>query len=121
MSDSMFVARAYIETWNETDAAKRQSLLKKHWADEATYVDPLMSADGSANISGLVDAVQQRFPGFRFKLTGTPNGHGRYVRLSWSLGPDGAEPPVEGSDVVVVDEGRIRQVIGFIDRAPTAT
>jgi hypothetical protein len=39
--------------------------------------------------------------------------------LSWSLGPEGAEPPIEGSDVVMVDDGRIRQVIGFIDRAPT--
>jgi hypothetical protein len=114
----MVIARAYLDTWNETDPAKRQSLLKKYWADEATYVDPLMSAEGSEKISSLVGAVHQRFPGFRFKLTGTPNGHGKYVRLSWSLGPDGAEPPIEGSDVVVADAGQIRQVIGFIDRAP---
>jgi hypothetical protein len=121
MSDPVCIARAYLETWNETDGTKRQSLLKKYWADEATYADPLMSADGSEKISGLVAAVHQRFPGFRFKLTGTPNGHGKYVRLSWSLGPDGTEPPIEGSDVVVVDEGHICEVIGFIDRAPTVT
>jgi hypothetical protein len=66
----------------------------------------------------LVGAVHQRFPEFRFTLTGTPNGHDKYTRLSWSLCPAGAEPPFEGSDVVVVDEGRISQVIGFIDRAP---
>jgi len=120
MSDPVFIARAYLETWNELDGAKRQALLKKHWADEATYVDPLMSADGSEKISDLVGAVHARFPAFQFKLTGTPNGHGKYVRLSWSLGPDGAEPPIEGSDVVVVEYGRICQVIGFIDRAPPA-
>jgi len=119
MSDPVFIARAYLETWNETDGTKRRLLLKKHWADQATYEDPLMSADGSEKIADLVAAVHQRFPGFQFKLTGTPNGHGKYVRLSWSLGPDGAEPPVEGSDVVVVQDGQIRQVIGFIDRAPT--
>jgi hypothetical protein len=118
MPDPVVIAHAYLETWNETDPAKRQSLLKKYWADEATYVDPLMSAEGSEKISSLVAAVHQRFPRFRFKLTGTPNGHGKYVRLSWSLGPDGAEPPIEGSDVVVADAGQIRQVIGFIDRAP---
>ena len=116
----MSIAKAYLETWNETDGAKRQSLLKKYWAEGATYVDPLMSADGSEGISGLFGAVHQRFPGFRFTLTGSPNGHGKYVRLSWSLGPPGAELPIEGSDVVVVDEWRISQVIGFIDRAPAA-
>ena len=79
-----------------------------------------MSGEGSEGVSGLVGAVHQRFPGFRFTMTGTPNGHGKYVRLSWSLGPPGTEPLIEGSDVVVVDEGRISQVIGFIDRAPTA-
>lgn len=118
MSDPMSIATAYLETWNETDGAKRQSLLQKYWADEATYVDPLMSADGPDGISDLVAAVHQRLPGFRITLTGTPNGHGKYVRLSWSLGLDGAEPPIEGSDVVMVGEGRISQVIGFIDRAP---
>jgi hypothetical protein len=121
MSDPAFIARAYLETWNETDETKRQSLMKRYWADDATYADPLMTADGAEKISGLVGAVHQRFPGFRFKPMGTPNGHGKYVRLSWSLGPGGIEPPIEGSDVVLVDEGRIRQVIGFIDRAPTPT
>ncbi|HEX3141070.1 MAG TPA: nuclear transport factor 2 family protein [Rhizobacter sp.] len=121
MSDPVFIARAYLETWNETDGAKRQSLMKQYWADEAAYADPLMSAEGSEKISGLIAAVHQRFPEFRFKLAGTPNGHGKYVRLSWTLGPDGAEPPIEGSDLVVLDEGHIRQVIGFIDRAPTTT
>lgn len=42
------------------------------------------------------------------------------MRLSWSLGPINVEPPIEGSDVVVVDDARSRQVIGFIDRVPVA-
>jgi hypothetical protein len=119
MSDPIAIARAYLETWNETDDARRRSLIASHWAADATYADPLMAATGAEQIAGLVGAVHQRFPGFRFKPTGAPDGHGQYVRLSWSLGPEGAEPPIEGSDVVMVDDGRIRQVIGFIDRAPT--
>ena len=30
MSDPMSIAKAYLETWNETDGTKRQSLLKRH-------------------------------------------------------------------------------------------
>lgn len=120
MVDAATIAQAYIETWNESNAERRMAVLDRHWTRDATYVDPLMRGDGSAQISGLVGAVHERFPGFRFRLTGKPDGHGDYVRLSWSLGPDGTEPPIEGSDVVRLRDGRICNVIGFIDRAPGA-
>lgn len=120
MHEAIEIARAYLETWNESDASRRASLLDAHWTPQASYTDPLMQATGAAQIAGLVAAVHERFPGFRFVLTGTPDGHGPFVRLSWSLGPDGAPPPIEGSDVIRVDGGRIGEVIGFIDRAPAA-
>ena len=87
MHDAAAIARTYVDTWNEPDEARRRSMLSRHWTEDASYVDPLMRGEGEAQISGLVGAVQQRFPGFRFALTGTPNGHGDVVRLSWSLGP----------------------------------
>ena len=120
MSDPIAVARNYLDTWNETDEARRLALLSRYWSSDASYADPLMTADGAGNISALVGAVHERFPGFKFKPTGTPNGHGSFVRLSWTLGPDDIDAPIEGSDVVVVEQGRIKQVIGFIDRAPAA-
>lgn len=120
MSDPVAIANAYITTWNATDTPQREATLASHWTANASYVDPLMSASDTQGISGLVSAVHQRFPGFRFTLTGTPDGHGNYVRLSWSLGPAGAEPPVRGSDLIVLQGGRISQVIGFIDQAPAA-
>ena len=120
MTDAAAIARHYIDTWNEPDEARRRALLARHWSEDAGYVDPLMHADGTVQVAGLVAAVQQRFPGFRFALTGTPDGHGEFVRLSWSLGPEGGAAPIEGSDVVELRDGRIGRVIGFIDRAPAA-
>ena len=120
MKEPQAIAQAYLETWNETDAQRRSALLRQHWTTQASYVDPLMQGSGEAGIAGLVGAVHQRFPGFRFTQIGTPDGHGDYVRLSWALGPEGQQPPIEGSDVVIVKDGRIDRVIGFIDRAPAA-
>ena len=120
MQIAMQIARAYIDTWNETDSQRRGTLLGVHWSTDASYVDPMMQAAGQAQIAGLVGAVHERFPGFRFRLAGEPDGHGQYVRLSWSLGPDDAPAPIEGSDVIRVEDGRIREVIGFIDRAPSS-
>lgn len=118
MPDASVIATTYLKTWNETDTARRRAILADHWTEDACYVDPLMSGAGHAQIDALVAAVHQRFPGFRFTLSGTPDGHGEHVRLSWTLGPDGAEAPIEGSDVVRLAGGRIASVVGFIDRAP---
>jgi hypothetical protein len=65
--------------------------------------------------------VQQQFPGFVFTAGGAVDQHHRQARFGWGLGPDGAEPLVEGFDVVVLDDdGRITTVLGFLDKVPSA-
>ena len=64
-------------------------------------------------------AVQARFPGFVFRLLGPVDAHHDQLRFTWELGPDGAEAPIVGSDVALLDaEGRISAVLGFLDRVP---
>ena len=118
MTNAHEIANNYIATWNAADAASRDVLMASHWAEEPTYHDPLMAATNAGEIAGLVGTVQDRFPGFRFKLTNTPDGHGDFVRFSWGLGPDGAEPIIEGSDVVMLENGRMKHIVGFLDKVP---
>jgi hypothetical protein len=120
MTDPKEIAQRYIATWNETDPEKRAALLRNAWADDVAYADPLAAVAGHDALGALIGGVQQRFPGFRFALIGAPDGHGDYVRLAWSLGPAGAPAPIEGSDVVTLADGRITQVIGFLDKVPQA-
>ena len=79
---------------------------------------PLSRHLAGAKIAAYIGGVHQRFPGYRFALLGEPEGHGEHLRFSWSLGPDGAEPPIEGSDVVSLESGRIASVVGFLDKVP---
>ncbi|HEX2560419.1 nuclear transport factor 2 family protein [Phenylobacterium sp.] len=118
MTDPILVANRYIELWNETDPQRRRSLLEQSWSPTASYVDPIAAVDGHAGMDALVAGVQERFPGFRFRLVGAPDGYADKVRFSWELGPDGAQAPIQGSDVVLLEDGRVRQVIGFLDRVP---
>ena len=120
MSDALSIARSYLQVWNETDAARRAELLGSTFHDDARYVDPMMKGEGAEQIGTLVAAVHERFPGFRFTLRGQPDGHGEHVRFQWSLGPDGQAAPIEGSDVVRLDGGRIASVVGFLDKVPAA-
>jgi hypothetical protein len=120
MTDAQTIAANYLTTWNERDAETRANLIARHWTASPRYVDPLMSAEGVEQLSGIIDAVHDRFPGFVFRLVGTPDGHGDYARFGWGLGPENAEPLIEGSDVVQAMDGRIDRVIGFLDRLPAS-
>ena len=118
MSETNRIAETYIATWNETDSARRRARLEQSWAGAASYRDPMAVVEGHAALDGLMADVHARYPGFRFALIGSPGGYDEVVRLAFSFGPDGMAPPVEGSDVIVVRDGQIAQVIGFLDKVP---
>lgn len=54
-----------------------------------------------------------------FSLVSGPDAHHSQARFQWGLGPAGEKPLIIGFDVITVDEdGRIRTVVGFLDRVP---
>ncbi|MDT4911534.1 MAG: hypothetical protein QOC66_662 [Pseudonocardiales bacterium] len=110
----------YLACWNETDPTTRRSLIAEHWADDLSYVDPMVEVQGRDALDTTIAAVQAQFPGFVFTPAGVVDAHHDIARFTWGLGPAGAEPLVVGFDVVVTDvDGRIRSVLGFLDRVPT--
>jgi SnoaL-like domain len=115
------LAQRYIAAWNESDANVRRAAVDALFADDATYVDPVASAEGRDALTALIGAVQEQFGGFTFRLAGTVDGHHNQLRFGWELGPAGGPAPVVGFDVAVIDEaGRIRSVLGFLDKVPVA-
>lgn len=115
------VANAYLAVWNESDPGERRRMLAEQWSAEANYVDPLMAATGHSDIAAMVEGARTQFPGFGFKLTCEPDGHGDFVRFSWGAGPEGGDTLIDGTDVVKLDSnGRIAAVVGFLDKVPAA-
>ncbi len=114
------LAQRYIAAWNETDAGARSAAVAALYAEDARYTDPLVDAEGRTAIAATIGAVQSRFPGLTFRLAGPVDAHHDQARFSWELGPAGApEAPIAGFDVAVRDpEGRLRSVLGFLDRVP---
>lgn len=80
--NSQDIANTYIEAWNETDAERRRALIARSWSPTASYADPLAQVEGHAGIDALIGGVQTRFPGHRFKLSGTPDGFADRLRFS---------------------------------------
>jgi SnoaL-like domain len=109
----------YLACWNETDSTARRDLITKTWADDASYIDPLVDAQGHDAIDAAIAATQGQFPGHVFALAGPVDAHHDVARFSWGLGRDGDEPLVIGSDVASVSaDGRLARVVGFLDKVP---
>ncbi|SSC25940.1 SnoaL-like domain-containing protein, partial [Klenkia terrae] len=118
--DPTHVADQYLQVWNTTDPEARATVATAVFADDVSYVDPLMAVTGREALVEAIGAVHGQFPGFTFRPAGPADGHHDQVRFGWELGPEGtAEAPVAGFDVAVLDaSGRIVAVHGFLDRVP---
>ncbi len=119
MTDYQALTEGYLAVWNEADPDARTAAARSVFSDDGTYTDPLADVRGLDGLGAVISGVQQQFPGWCFRRPGPADGHGRQVRFAWELGPEGAAAPVAGFDVAVLgDDGRIRQVLGFLDRVP---
>ena len=119
MNTPQTIAQTYLAAWNAPAATERRRYLES-WAADARYRDPLMQGDGRDGIAAMIEGARAQFAGHGFALAGQPDGHGAFVRFSWTLAPEqGGAPVARGTDVMRLDEaGRIAEVIGFLDGAP---
>jgi hypothetical protein len=117
MTDVATVVDDYIAIWNEASDERRREIIARTWADEATYVDPVLQGEGPEGINAMIAGAQQQFPGHRFELASGPDAHHGRVRFAWRLvGADGAV--AAGVDfATVAPDGRLRAVTGFLEPA----
>jgi SnoaL-like domain len=109
------VVETYIASWNEGDETRRRELVAQAFADDARYLDPLMSGEGTDGITAMIGAAQQQFPGHRFELSFGPDAHNDRVRFAWRLN-EGDAVVAAGVDFgTVADDGRLRSVTGFLE------
>ncbi|MEW2295545.1 nuclear transport factor 2 family protein [Streptomyces sp. NPDC006743] len=113
------VAR-YLEAWNAQGAEALGKAVAAAWTPDGRYTDPLAEVRGHEQIAALITGAHEQFPGFAFRLSGAVDGHHDTARFSWELVSEAdGSAPVAGFDVITLDgEGRIRSVLGFLDRVP---
>jgi hypothetical protein len=105
---------AYLQTWNETDAAARAELAAHALGADLWYRDPLLEADGLEAYGAMIDAVQAQMPGLVMTRTSPIDAHRDVVRFNWALGAPGEAPVFAGLDVAKTDaDGRLHRIIGF--------
>lgn len=112
------IIERYLATFNESDAARRRELLEALYTSDSTYTDPHVDLRGPDQIDAFITQTQERFPGVTFTLGGPVDSHHNQARFQWHAGPDDTPDAYVGFDVIVTDDGRIRNVYGFLDATP---
>lgn len=109
----------YLETWNETDAARRRKLIAQTWTENASHLDPLMEGEGHEGIDAMLQGVQAQFPHHFMRRVGEVDAHHNRVRFGWELGSKDGTTLVRGIDIGVVSaDGRLESITGFLDQWP---
>jgi hypothetical protein len=119
VSDLSTTIDTYLEAYCEPDAAKRDGLVAKAWAENGELLDPPLEAAGRTAISGLADVVNTHYPAHTFRRTSGIDTHHDVARYAWELvAPDGTVA-VTGVDTVELnDHGQLVRVVGFFGDLP---
>jgi hypothetical protein len=118
MSDLTTIIDTHLEAYGEPDEARRMTLIEKVWAPDGVLLDPPLDGTGHDGISAAAAAVNQHYPGHRFRRTTAIDEHHDVARYGWELvGRDGAVA-IAGVDVVEVRDGQLQRVAGFFGELP---
>jgi hypothetical protein len=120
MQNAQTLVTQYLEAFNETDTDRRRELVEALYTPDCTYTDPHVELRGADQIDGFIAQTQERFPSFTFALGSPIDSHHDQARFQWHAGPAETPDTYVGFDVIVTDDGRIRNVYGFTDAAPEA-
>ena len=120
MQDAQILVTRYLEAFNETDADRRRALVETLYTPDCTYTDPHVDLRGAEQIDGFMEQTQERFPGFTFTLGGAIDAHHNQAGFQWHAGPADRPDAYVGFDVILGEDGRIRNVYGFMDAVPPA-
>jgi SnoaL-like domain len=118
VSNTDHVVNNYIAMWNATDPQRRHELVAQTVTEDATYIDPVMTGEGTDGISTMIAGAQEQFPGHVFSLRSEPDAHHDRLRFSWSLAPVGGRPVAHGTDfAMIAQDGRMQSITGFLEQA----
>jgi len=101
------IERAFVEIFQERDAAARRRAIDELFAPEIVFRDPEGEAHGIPDAAAQIDAlIAGMDPAWTFRSVTPPVQLGDLAIHRWELGPQ-STAVVTGTDVVFVADGKI--------------
>jgi hypothetical protein len=102
------------EVFGERDEGRRRSAMAELMTDDVIFSDHNARHTGRDAVNAAVTALQARFPGFVFTERTPPQTLTDAGTLHWQFGPPAA-PKINGTDFIVVRDGRIAALYVFLE------
>ena len=119
MSNSLghLMERNLHEVFGQRDSVRRKVAISQLYTEDCIFFEAEEQIVGRDALNEKVERILQEAPGFVFRLVGSPQVNHDHGRLQWQFGPNGAPPFVTGMDIAVFEQGKIRALYAFIDKA----
>ncbi|WP_250005051.1 nuclear transport factor 2 family protein [Actinoplanes sp. M2I2] len=108
-----------LGVFGERDRDVRAAAIREVYAEDVTFADPEEVTVGRDDLDRKVQRLLDEAPGFVFTPVGEVRSVQNLTLLSWQLGPAGEPPVVSGTDIAIVEDGRIKHLYTMLD-APSA-
>lgn len=113
------LARNLHGVFGEADDVRRRALVDDLFTEDALFVEPAGITRGRAAIAAIAGKIRATHPGFAYaELAPAENLHGLAGRLRWTSGEPERPPSYAGTDIIVVENGRIAALYLFFDPLP---
>jgi hypothetical protein len=107
--------RMLQDVFGEGDAARRRAAIKELYTDDCVVDVPQGVFVGHDALDKLAGDVRATHPDFVYAPHGAPQALHNAGRLAWGSGPRGEKPVYTGEDVIIVRDGKIAALYGFLD------
>jgi hypothetical protein len=107
-----------FKVFDERDASKRSAAVQDTYAEEIVWYEPDRLVKGLEALDARAAVLQGEAPGFKFGANGIMSVSQNVGVLRWNYGPDEKPDLVQGTDIIVVEDGKIKALWTTLDTAP---
>jgi hypothetical protein len=107
--------RNLLGVFGERDERKRAAVIKDIYAEQVRFADPEGVVIGHEALNAKAQHLLDEAPDFVFTVAGPAQIAQDLVLLAWHFGPGGAPPVVSGTDISIVENGKISQLYTLLD------
>ena len=118
MNASTLLKDSLLLIWNNRNAAERLDTMQKIYAPGITFFESNSSDPfiGFESINALIEKLQQDWPAdFEFTLLEPVKINHNIQHISWQLGVPGQQPVAKGSDIAIIEDGKINALYLLLD------
>lgn len=113
--DAEKIIKDHLSIWSDPNETERRTAIGKIYADDIKLVDPFFAFNGIEKMNGFINDLQVKYPGYIFSTAGNYISHHNIIKFDWNFGPENDPKKITGTDVMVLENARIKTLYIFIN------